>query len=59
MFPINWDKQRILEEIAYAYMNKVVDNNIPIFHNGTTTNGIKLLFVIRKGIIETVHPVKK
>ncbi|MFK7747269.1 MAG: EndoU domain-containing protein [Kordia sp.] len=56
MFPKNWNKQRILEEVAFAFKNKMVDTN-PIFFFGRTTNGIKIKFVIVNGEITTVFPL--
>lgn len=56
MFPKNWDKQRILEEVAVAWKNKVVDTN-PLFYYGNTTNGIRIKFVFDNGIITTAFPL--
>lgn len=58
-FPKNWTKQRTLEEIAYAFDNKVKDPNFLNKYIGKTTNGIKVLFQmdVQFNII-TIYPLK-
>ncbi|WP_435524622.1 EndoU domain-containing protein [Chryseobacterium indoltheticum] len=45
MFPKNWDKQRILEEVAVAWKNKIVDPSSADKFIGTTTNNIGITFL--------------
>ncbi|MBC8756929.1 EndoU domain-containing protein [Kordia sp. YSTF-M3] len=58
MFPKNWDKQRILEEVAFAFKNKIRDISKTVHYEGTSTNGMKIIFVIdNNGIVKTVYPI--
>lgn len=55
-FPKNWDKQRIIEEIAYAWQNKVSSTN-PNMFLGLTTSGNNIKFYINNGKIATAFPI--
>jgi len=59
MFPKNWDKQRILEEVAVAWKNKIVDPSSADKFIGTTTNNIEVTFYINNttGEIGTAFPI--
>ena len=60
MFPKDWDQQRILEEIAYAWENKIQHINPRMSHIfiGKSSNGIEIEFIVRNGAIKTVYPIK-
>jgi hypothetical protein len=58
-FPKNWNKERILDEIGFAWENKKIpDISKPHRIEGSTTNGIKIEFIFRDNEIKTVYPVK-
>ncbi|MFC0428060.1 MULTISPECIES: EndoU domain-containing protein [Chryseobacterium] len=59
MFPKNWDKQRILEEVAVAWKNKIVDPSNADKFIGTTTNNIEVTFYINNTTREigTAFPI--
>lgn len=57
MFPLNWNRQRIMEEVAYAFKNKVPDLSSPVHYKAFSTNNIEIIFVIdNNNIIKTVYP---
>ena len=57
-FPKNWNKERILDEIGFAWDNKKSIDADGVFFEGNATNGIKINFVLRNNEITTVYPVK-
>ena len=56
MFPNNWNKERILEEIAFAFENKVADQLSSTHFKGVSTNNIEIEFVISNNEVKTVYP---
>lgn len=56
-FPKNWDKQRILEEIAFAFKNKELIKGSSVIFEGISTNGIKINFIIKNSKIITAYPI--
>jgi len=55
-FPRNWSKERILEEIAFAFKNKRPDTSSPVHFRGVSTNNIEIEFVILNNEIKTIYP---
>lgn len=56
-FPNSWTKDRIMEEIAFAWKNrKIIDQSKLYEFTGKTTTGQYIIFIERNGEIKTVFP---
>jgi hypothetical protein len=54
-FPDSWTKQKLQEELAFAFESKIYQKN-NIWH-GKMSDGIKVQFHIDNGIIKTAFPI--
>lgn len=57
MFPENWDKKRIMEEVAYAFQNK--EHMVGNIYEGKSTTGFTIQFKIDNNNIFTAYPTIK
>lgn len=57
MFPLNWNKQRVMEEVAYAFKNRQPVEGSDVFFDGVSTNNIIIRMVIVNDKITTVYPI--
>ncbi len=57
-FPASWKKDRIIEEIAFAWENRKVIDSTRLFElTGRTTTGQEILFIERNNEIKTIFPI--
>lgn len=56
-FPSSWTKDRIMDEIAFAWKNKKEINATDGYFEGLCTTGQKLGMYIKNGEIKTIYPL--
>ncbi|NBL66084.1 hypothetical protein GV828_12835 [Flavobacterium sp. NST-5] len=55
-FPSSWTKDRIMEEIAFAWKNRNLIDEVKGLYRGFTSTGQELIICIKNGEIKTVFP---
>ena len=63
MFPKNWSKERIQEEVAFVYENTVAKGSTPdvisnssLKYDGLSTSGFKIRIELKDGKIINAYP---